>query len=103
MVGAQGTEVGVIIVAHLPRVTHTTWPGEVTSQEVPQLVDVSHISSSPRRDIHPEGDAGRRPRNTGESDRCNPPTKTDTPPMAGISTIATNSPTSLCTAFVPEA
>ena len=72
MVGAQGTEVGPIIVAHLPGLT-SPWLGEVTSQEQHQP-DASRIRSQ-KSDIKSEGNivAGSGHRGGG-SDHCSTPT-----------------------------
>jgi hypothetical protein len=70
--GIHGTEVGVIVVVHLPRMTRPPCAGEAL-QEMPQPVELGLI---------------------GGSDRRSTPTMADTALVAGRSSIARNVPTS---------
>ena len=77
MVGAQGTGVGAIIVAHLPQLTCPPWLGEETSQEQHQPV-VSRIRSQ-RSDIKSEGNIVASSGHRGGSNRCLTLNRPDTP------------------------
>jgi hypothetical protein len=72
LVGAQGTEVGAIVMARPPGLTSSPWLGEEALQEQPRLVAESPIPSKQKSYLYSAGnDGGSR----GESDRCGIPTK----------------------------
>jgi hypothetical protein len=76
-VGAQGTEVGAIFVAHLPGLTCPPWLGGEASQEQPRSVVEAPIISSQKSYLH---SAGNTDGSRGGSDRCGTPTKADMSP-----------------------
>ena len=80
MVGAQGTEVGAFIVAHLLGLKCPLWLGEVTSQEQHQPV-VSRISS--QSNIKLEGNIVASSGHKGGSDCCSTLNRPDTIPWPG--------------------
>jgi hypothetical protein len=77
-VGAQGTEVGLVVVAHLQGLTCSSWLGELTSQEQLRAVVVTRIPSSQMSVINSEGNAGGSSGHGGDSDRCRTVTRADT-------------------------
>ena len=81
MVGAQGTEVGTIIVAHYPGLTCPPWLEDVSSQEKHQPV-VSRMRSQ-RSDMKIEGNMVASSGHRGGSDRCPTLSRPDTPPWLG--------------------